>query len=75
MMNEVLTLEEQLVPTASWKRRFVFFRREMKTVDVHLDFVINGKPLRTWIQEWEGEDTPPGEVPLMTADRPDLAVQ
>ncbi len=75
MTNDVLALEEQLVPTTSWQRRFIFFRREMKPVDVHLDFVINGMPLRTRIQEWEGEDTPPGEVSLMMADRPDLAVQ
>ncbi len=75
MTNDVLALEEQLVPTTSWQRRFIFFRREMKPVDVHLDFDINGMPLRTWIQEWEGEDTPPGEVSLRMADRPDLAVQ
>ena len=40
---------------------------------MHRDFVIDGKPLRTWIQEWEGSDEPPEEVSLLTPAQPDLA--
>lgn len=42
---------------------------------MHLDFVIDGKSLRTWIQEWEGADKPPEEVSLLTPARSNLAVE
>lgn len=74
-MTNVLTLAEQWVPTTVWKRRRLFFRRAEESVQVHLDFVIDGKPLRSWIQEWEGVDWPPEEVSLLTPARPDLALE
>lgn len=74
-MTNVLTLAERRVPGITWKRRLLFFRRAEETVEVHLDFVIDGKSLRTWIQEWEGADWAPEEVSLLTPARPDLAVE
>lgn len=50
-MTNVLTLVEHHVPRITWSRRWLFFWRAGEAVEVHLDFVIDGKPLRTWIQE------------------------
>jgi hypothetical protein len=55
-MTNVLTLAERRGPGITWKRRLLFFRRAEEIVEVHLDVVIDGKSLRTWIQEWEGAD-------------------
>lgn len=74
-MTNVLTLAERRVPGITWKRRLLFSRRAEETVEVHLDFVIDGKSLRTWVQEWEGADKPPEEVSLLTPARPNLAVE
>lgn len=74
-MTNVLSLAERHVPGITWKRRLLFFRRAEETVEIHLDFLIDGKSLRTWIQEWEGAERPPEEVSLLTPARPDLAVE
>jgi hypothetical protein len=71
----VLTLVEQHATFTAWKRHRLFFRRAVQTDDIHLDFVIDGRPLQDWIQEWEGTDAPPGEISLLTPDRPDLAIE
>ncbi|MCG2623130.1 hypothetical protein LVY72_14605 [Arthrobacter sp. I2-34] len=75
MAANVLSLVERQVTSTAWKRHRLFFRRAVETTDVHLDFAIDSKPLRDWIQEWEGADKAPGEVSLLTPDRPDLAVE
>ena len=39
------------------------FRCAEETVEVHLDFVIDGKSLRTWIQEWKAQIGPRRKFP------------
>lgn len=74
-MTNVLTLIERSVAGDTWKRRWLFFRRAEERAEVHLDFVIDGKPLRTWVQEWRGATDPPDEASLITQADPDLAVE
>ncbi len=74
-MTDVLTFVEHRIPRITWRPRWLFFWRADDAVEMHLDFVIDGKPLRTWIQEWQGADWAPEEVSLLTPVRPDLAVE
>lgn len=75
-MTNVLTLTERRVPGTVWRRRGLFRRGHTEhTVSVHLDFLVDGKPLSTWIQEWEGHDLASGNVSLVTPARPDLAAE
>lgn len=74
-MTNVLTLAELKVPGNKLKKRDLVFGKVKKTVDIHLDFFIDGKSLRAWIQEWEGANSPPEEVSLLTPARPELALE
>lgn len=75
-MTNVLTLAERHVSGTVWRRQGLLRRRHAEeTTEVHLDFVIDGKSLRTWIQEWEKEDIPPEEVSLLTPAFPKLAAE
>jgi hypothetical protein len=74
-MPNVLTLVESSAPVTTWKRRFLVLQRPVEITAVFLDFVVDGKPLRTWIQEWEGHDEAPEEVSLLMPARPELAIE
>jgi hypothetical protein len=47
----------------------------VEIVESLLDFVVDGKPLRDWIQEWEGDGQAAEEVSLLVPSRPQLAVE
>jgi hypothetical protein len=75
-MTNVLTLTERHVPGTIWIKGGPFRRgRTEETVEVHLDFMIDGKNLRNWIQEWEEVDTAPEEVSLLIPAQPKLAAE
>ncbi|MHA7274602.1 hypothetical protein ACX80Z_14360 [Arthrobacter sp. TMT4-20] len=74
-MTNILTLADRQVPGTTLKKRYLVFGTVKKTVEMHFDFFIDGKSLRTWIQEWEGADRPPEEVSLLTPAKPKLALE
>jgi hypothetical protein len=74
-MTNVLTLTERRVRRITWKKRFPLFRTAQERAEVHLDFVIDGKPLRARLQEWQEADSPPEEVSLLTQAEPKLAAE
>lgn len=74
-MTNVLSLAEFSMSFTTWKPRFLVFQRPIETVEMFFDFVVDGKPLRAWIQGWEGTDEAPQEISLLMKTRPYLAVE
>lgn len=73
--DECSDTDRTLVPGTKLKKRYVAFGKVEETADMHLDFLIDGKLLRTWIQEWEGAGRPPEEVSLLTLAKSKLALE
>ena len=71
--TNILTLVERPFDGPAPRRGLLSFRRPKN--EMFLDFFVDGKALRTWIQEWEDADRPPEETSLLTPARPEWAVQ
>lgn len=71
-MTNVLTLVERSFGDSGPRR---WASLNCRKDEVFLDFLIDGKPLRIWIQEWQDADRPPDETSLLTPARPKWAVE
>lgn len=60
--TNTLSLIEQAIPTTEKVRHWLFFIRQDATVHTHLDFVIDGIPLRDLVSAWEGLPAPLAQV-------------
>lgn len=71
----VLSLVEQKVPCTESVRRWLLFSRDIRSVRTHLDFVVDGVPLREHVRRWSGLDEPPDDVSRLTGFDPEGAVE
>ena len=71
----VLSLVEQEVEFSESVRRWLFFRREVRNVRAHLDFVVDGVPLREHVRRWSGLDEVPDDVSRLTDFDPYGAIE
>jgi hypothetical protein len=71
----VLSFVEHTVASTVRRRRMLFFSRWIETEVTNLDFAIDGKPLRTMIQDWSGLELVPEEASFLTAGNHRLAVE
>lgn len=71
----VLSLVEQKVEFSESNRRWLFFSREISRVRTHLDFVVDGVPLREHVRRWSELDEAPDDVSRLTDFDPYAAIE
>lgn len=71
----VLSFVEQEIEFSESERRWLFFSREISRVRTHLDFVVDGVPLREHVRRWSRLDETPDDLSRLTNFDPHSAVE
>jgi|GEM_PF-4695384 len=71
----VLSLVEEEVEFSEPARRWLFSRREISRVRTHLEFMVDGVPLREHVRRWNRLNEAPSELSRLTDFDPHAAVE